>query len=82
MQKKIKVTMPKSKKQLEHTHTFIDENLSGHTHIYFHHRKSIISGLWWKNGSTTRTMSGLQIKFTNRIVTDHSKKQEWFYYKR
>ena len=26
--------MPKSKKQLEHTHTFIDENLSGYTHIY------------------------------------------------
>ena len=67
--------MPKSKKQLEHTHTFIDENLSGHTHIYFHHRKGIISGLWWKNGATTRTMSGLHIKYTNRIVTDHSKKQ-------
>ena len=45
MQRKIKVTMPKSKKQLEHTHTFIDENLSGHTHIYFHHRESIISDL-------------------------------------
>ena len=43
--------------------------------------ESIISGLWWKNGSTTRTRSGLQIKFTNRIVTDHSKVQEWFYYK-
>jgi len=34
MQRKIKVTMPKSKKQLEHTHTFIDENLSGYTHTY------------------------------------------------
>ena len=45
MQRKIKVTMPKSKKQLEHTLTFIDENLSGHTHIYFHHRESIISDL-------------------------------------
>ena len=71
--------MPKSKKQLEHTHTFIDENLSGHTHTYisiiekvqlviwgqkrsnslFHRRmmeESIISGLWYKNGSTTRTL--------------------------
>ena len=56
MQRKIKVTMPKSKKQLEHTHTFIDENLSGYTHIYSHHKESIISGLWWKNGSTTRTL--------------------------
>ena len=48
--------MPKSKKQLEHTYTFIDENSSGHTHIYFHHRESIISELWCKNGSTTRTL--------------------------
>ena len=24
----------------------------------------------------------LRSKFTSRIVTDHSKKQEWFYYKR
>ena len=72
MQRKIKVTMPKSKKQLEHTYTFIDENLSGHTHIYSHRWESIISELWCEDGS---------IKFTNRIVTDHSKVQEWFYYK-
>ena len=44
MQRKIKVTMPKSKKQLEHTHTFSMME------------ESIISGLWYKNGSTTRTL--------------------------
>ena len=36
--------MPKSKKQLEHTHTFSMME------------ESIISGLWYKNGSTTRTL--------------------------
>ena len=68
--------MPKSKKQLEHTHTFIDENLSGHTHIYFHHRESIISGLWCKNGSTTRSQD-TQIKFTTLQNTEENTDQNW-----
>lgn len=40
--------MPKSKKQLEHTHTYIS--------IIEKQEESIISGLWYKNGSTTRTL--------------------------
>ena len=68
--------MPKSKKQLEHTHTFIDENLSGHTRIYFHHRESIISGLWCKNGSTTRSQD-TQIKFTTLKNTEENTDQNW-----
>ena len=64
MQKKIKVTMPKSKKQLEHTHTFSMME------------ESIISGLQCKNGSTTRSQD-TQIKFTTLKNTEENTDQNW-----
>ena len=69
--------MPKSKKQLEHTHTFIDENLSGYTHIYIPIIKKVqLVDYGGRMVLLQEHCQDIQIKFTI-LQKKHRSKLDW-----
>ena len=69
--------MPKSKKQLEHTHTFIDENLSGYTPIYIPIIKKVqLVDYGGRMVLLQEHCQDIQIKFTI-LQKKHRSKLDW-----